>query len=260
MRVFISYSPEDAATQDELVGQMQLVLPHVEFRYEQATDRGTLPWWERVQQNLAGSDLFLLLLSENWLNSEWNRKEYSLARKLEKKIVTVKISPTVRVPNALQQYPVFDVSNGIEASDDSDALFAALGVVPGAPADELDARPMTTTPIPFDDLNPAPRPGVERVEDDLLAPGVTISPAPEAPDPPAPVRVPAPAPEPSPAAATTAPRLPLFSVITLLTFVAVITGIVLISLDVLELGLIILLGGVVAGAILSLVVFIQRRL
>jgi hypothetical protein len=255
MKVFISYSPEDTATLEELVAEMQLVLPQVEFRYDQANDRGTDAWWERVKRSITSSDIFLLLLSQNWLGSKANRKEYSLARKLEKQLLTAKIQSGVRVPNALEQSgQLLDLSAGVQESADTDALFAALGVVPGAVAQPLEAEPMSA-PIPFDDLNTPTRPGTEQVPDDLLAPGVTISPAPVAPDAPDPVT----APPAQPDDASAMQRLPLFSIITLLSFVAVLVGIVLIGLNVLEWGLLILLGGVILGAILSLVVFIQRR-
>lgn len=260
MNVFISYSKDQSAALQDLIAQMQLVMPNVTFLYEQAEDRGTESWWNEVKRSIASSTIFLLLLSEDWLDSQWNRREYSLARKLEKRILTAKVSPTVRVPTALQGGQVFDLSQGLQDSDDTDDLFAALGVIPGAQIDPGVARPMNVEPLPFDDLNPTVREGADQVPDDMLAPGVSISPAPAAPEAPKPIVVPAPASTNiGSAIGDFFRKLPLFSIITLLMFAVVIVGIVLIGFDVTEVGLMVLLGGVVAGIILSLIVFIQRR-
>ncbi|MCA9913551.1 MAG: hypothetical protein KC496_09390, partial [Anaerolineae bacterium] len=120
--------------------------------------------------------------------------------------------------------------------------------------------PMSVNPLPFDDLNATVPEGADQVPDDMLAPGVSISPAPAAPEAPKPIEVPAPASSNvGTAIGDFMRKLPLFSIITLLMFAAVIVGIVLIGLDATDIGLIVLLGGVVVGIILSLIVFIQRR-
>jgi len=272
MEVFISYSPNDAAMLEELVAEMQLVLPQVDFQYDQADDRGSQEWWNRVKRGIANADTFLLMLSADWLNSKANRAEYSLARKLEKDLLTVKVDSAVRVPSALRQGQVLDLSSGVQASDDTDALFAALGVVPGAMIDEPAVEPMTaedtvintntpitSAPIPFDDLNRSSDPGAAQVPDDILAPGVPIDPQPtESTDTPVIVAEPVPANEPE-SSRTLLSNLPIFPIITLVSFTAVLVGIVMIGLNVVEWGLIVLLGGVVGGAILSLIVFIQQR-
>ncbi len=259
MKVFISYSHTDVDTLTEIVSQVEVALPDVNIWYAQDEDTA----WETIQRHIRQADLFLLLLSEAWLASQAKRKEYSLAKALGKSIIPARTSQAVRVPRALAALNVIDLTK----ARGMDHLLASLGVVPGAPqgtafaSEQVGSAGVTpkaqppTTPLPFDDLNAAKRPSAAQVRDDLLAPGVTISPAPEAPAAPKPIAVPAG--EPVPADATQ--RLPLFSVITLVTFAAVIVGIVLISLDVLDWGLLILLGGVILGAILSLVVFIQRR-
>lgn len=257
MNVFISYSKDQSSALQDLVAQMQLVQPNVTFLYDQAEDRGTESWWNQIKRDILSSKIFLLLLSEEWLSSQWNRREYSLARKAEKRILTVKISPTVRVPSALRSGQVFDLSQGMQHSPDADELFAALGIIPGAQIDTEAARPMSVDPLPFDDLNATTPKGADQVPDDLLAPGVPLGSATAA----ATSNTTSPPVTPHIGAAISDffRKLPLFSIITLLMFAAVIVGIVLIGLDFTDVGLAVLLGGVVVGIILSLIVFIQRR-
>ena len=86
-RLFISYARENRAFVEALFPLLQRV-------YDTYYDKdltGGEKWWDSLVKEIARRDILIIILSEQWNQSEYGRKEYEEAVKRNKKILPIKI-------------------------------------------------------------------------------------------------------------------------------------------------------------------------
>ena len=80
-RIFISYSHSDAAFVKELVPLLNKVFPTHQVWYDEQISGGQ-DWWQRILREILACDLFLFLMSNEALASDYCQAEYREARRL----------------------------------------------------------------------------------------------------------------------------------------------------------------------------------
>lgn len=126
MKVFVSYSRKNYDTLMEILPQIERVLPDLEIWYDKGNLRGGDRWLTELWKQIEESDQCLLLISETWLESKYCREEATHAHRNKKRIIPVKITPTVQIPKTLKQFQIVDLSKGTQDSQGMTALYVAL--------------------------------------------------------------------------------------------------------------------------------------
>lgn len=131
--IFISYAHKERAFVESLFKPLDRVYQHVWFDRE--LTGGDL-WWERIVKQIQDSDIFLIVLSDLWIRSDWSKREYDEAVALGKKLLPVRIED-IRIPQFLEKLQYVDVLKGELNANNLPELYAAINRI----SDEIsDAR------------------------------------------------------------------------------------------------------------------------
>jgi|GEM_PF-865983 len=152
-RLFISYSRADKLFIEQLVPLLKKVFPHHEIWWDDDLTGGE-DWWERILSEIGDCDLFMYLLSNDSLTSEYCQNEFREALRLRKLCVPVIIRPKTDMKNApadlsseLSRRNWVDMSGGFKDSDANAGLFRAINVQIGKIPTQ-SPTPLSPTPIP----------------------------------------------------------------------------------------------------------------
>ncbi|ORB08072.1 hypothetical protein BST30_05630 [Mycobacterium mantenii] len=144
MALFISYSSQDRATVDALTSALRRGQQQVWFDQELG---GGESWWNKILEQIRSCDVFIVALSNNWLQSKPSQAELRYARALNRPILPVRIGDvdSMRV-NPLAALQIIDyreptVDAGIQ-------LVTAVHALQGKPVPLPDPLP-EDPPVPF---------------------------------------------------------------------------------------------------------------
>lgn len=144
MPLFISYSSQDRATVDALTTALRRGQQQVWFDQELG---GGESWWNKILEQIRSCDVFIVALSNNWLQSKPSQAELRYARALNRPILPVRIGDidSMRV-NPLAALQIIDyreptVDAGIQ-------LVTAVHALQSKPVPLPDPLP-DEPPVPF---------------------------------------------------------------------------------------------------------------
>ncbi len=144
MALFISYSSQDRLTVDALTTALRRAQQQVWFDQELG---GGESWWNKILQQIRECDVFVVALSNNWLQSKPSQAELRYAQALNRPILPVRIGDidSMRV-NPLATLQIIDyreptVDAGIQ-------LVTAIHALQGKPVPLPDPLP-DEPPVPF---------------------------------------------------------------------------------------------------------------
>jgi len=156
-RIFISYSRADRQFMETFIPFLRKSFPHIDFWYDDEIHGGA-DWWQMILNEIGQSDIFMYLMSNDSLESEYCRAEYKEALRLNKKILPVMIRPKTnisrlpsRLASATKKINWIDLSSGTNNSTVTASLIGSINKL----VNELPA----TSPVP-DDPTPTPEPPV----------------------------------------------------------------------------------------------------
>lgn len=151
-RIFISYSRADRLFIEQLVPLIKRVFPNYEIWWDNDLTGGE-DWWERILSEIDASDLFIYLLSNDSLTSEYCQNEFREALRLRKLCVPVIIRFKTDMNNApdelrseLSRRNWVDMSGGFQDANANAGLFRAINVQVGKIPTQPTA-PLTLTPV-----------------------------------------------------------------------------------------------------------------
>jgi serine/threonine kinase PknH len=144
MPLFISYSSQDRATVDALTSALRRGQQQVWFDQELG---GGDSWWSKILEQIRSCDVFIVALSNNWLQSKPSQAELRYARALNRPILPIRIGDidSMRV-NPLAALQIIDyreptVDAGIQ-------LVTAVHALQNKPVPLPDPLP-DEPPVPF---------------------------------------------------------------------------------------------------------------
>ena len=109
LRIYISYSRQDRLIAENVAHWLAV------RGYETFTDaqlRLGVPWKDHIQEEIqkaAEHGVMIVLLSKNWLASDWTSYELELARQMGGRVLPVALEP-VELPESLAPIQILDIS------------------------------------------------------------------------------------------------------------------------------------------------------
>ncbi|MBY0386890.1 MAG: sensor domain-containing protein [Mycobacterium pseudokansasii] len=144
MAIFISYSSQDRSSLEALTAALRRAQQQVWFDQELG---GGDAWWNKILEQIRASDVFIVALSNHWLQSKPSQAELRYAQALQRPILPVQVGPvdSVRV-NPVSTLQIINYQNptvdaGIQLVT---AIHALRDKVPPLPS-PLPEEP----PVPF---------------------------------------------------------------------------------------------------------------
>ncbi len=144
MAIFISYSSQDRSTVDALTTALRRGQQQVWFDQELG---GGDSWWNKILEQIRSCDVFIVALSNNWLQSKPSQVELRYARALNRPILPVRIGDvdSMRV-NPLAALQIIDYCEPtVDAGIQLVTAVHALQAKPVPLPDPLPEEP----PVPF---------------------------------------------------------------------------------------------------------------
>ncbi len=124
-RIFISYDRDDRTITRQLAAQLRRVYGYDEVWFDENI-RGGADWWAEIRRQIARCDIFMFLLSDESLKSEYCQRERDEADRLNKKILPVRIAPVTEIPENLRNIQYVDMSEGEITVENFTELTAAI--------------------------------------------------------------------------------------------------------------------------------------
>src|SRR3982751_4138219 len=121
-RIFISYAHKERAFVEALYKPLARVYQNVWFDRELT---GGDVWWERIVKQIQDSDIFLIVLSDLWMRSDWSKREYDEAVLLGKKLLPIRIED-IKLPQILEKLQYVDVLKGELNANNLPELYASI--------------------------------------------------------------------------------------------------------------------------------------
>ncbi|OBK46224.1 sensor domain-containing protein [Mycobacterium kubicae] len=144
MALFISYSSQDRSSLDALTAALKRAQQQVWFDQELG---GGDSWWNAILEQIRACEVFIVALSNNWLQSKPSQAELRYAQALNRPILPVKVGPvdSVRV-NPVSDLQIIDYQN--PTVDAGIALVTAIHSL-RAKAAPLPSPLPPEPPVPF---------------------------------------------------------------------------------------------------------------
>src|SRR5215813_12930211 len=141
-RIFISYSHSDAQFVSDLVPLLNKVFPSHQVWYDEHISGGQ-DWWKRILREILNADLFIFLVSNESLTSEYCHAEFREAIRLQKPCLPVVIRPKTviaRAPEDLAEHinstQYINMAAGFKDYKANAALYSAImELLAGLPAE-----------------------------------------------------------------------------------------------------------------------------
>lgn len=165
-RIFISYSRADHLFIGELVPLLEQVFNEHEIWYDQHIT-GSEDWWQRILREINASDLFIYLISNDSLHSEYCQAEFREALRLQKLCLPVIVRPKTEVNQAppdllpeIKRRNWIDMSGGFKDHRANAKLYAAINQhlrnIPQKPPTPLSAGPVSKPEVTLAVKKPRP--------------------------------------------------------------------------------------------------------
>src|SRR5689334_22529412 len=107
-RIFISYSRVDRPLVDDLVPLLREVYGLENVWFDENLHGGQL-WWEEILYQIAACDIFIYLLSNESVGSEYCLAEYEEAQRIHKQILPVQVRARTTIPDDLKRIQFVDM-------------------------------------------------------------------------------------------------------------------------------------------------------
>ncbi|MCB9452641.1 MAG: TIR domain-containing protein [Anaerolineaceae bacterium] len=121
-KFFISYSHDDIEFKGRIERKLRRAYDDI---WSDDKLSGGEVWWKKILDEIALSDVFIYLLSDDSVKSTFCRAEFAEAIRLQKRIIPVQIRPRTNLPNYIRnQFQIVDLSSGINEETITE-LFAA---------------------------------------------------------------------------------------------------------------------------------------
>jgi formylglycine-generating enzyme len=127
-QVFISYSRVDTTFVEHLIRRVQLAFPDVKI-WQDTAPHGLIGgdnWWEAILKAVAESDVFIYVLSNESVQSAYCQAEFTEARRLQKRIVTIQARDKTELTDELDDIQFVDMKHGVDDPEALQRLNAAL--------------------------------------------------------------------------------------------------------------------------------------
>src|SRR5215207_7545193 len=96
-RIFISYSRVDRPFTEQLARRLRRVYGHEAVWFDEELHGGQA-WWEEILAQIANCDIFVYLLSQDSVESDYCQKELAEARRVQKQILPCIIRDRTPIP------------------------------------------------------------------------------------------------------------------------------------------------------------------
>ncbi len=120
--IFISYAHKERPFVEALFKPLARVYQNV--WYDRELTGGDV-WWERIVKQIHDSDIFLIVLSDQWIRSDWSKREYDEAVAQDKKLLPIRIED-IKLPSFLEKLQYVDILNGKLDANNLPELYAAI--------------------------------------------------------------------------------------------------------------------------------------
>gem|GEM_PF-1268354 len=151
-RIFISYSRADALFIEQLVPLLEQVFPDYEIWYDKHLTGGD-DWWKRILDEISACDLFIYLLSNESLASDYCQAEFREGLRLQKLVLPVIVRPKTNVELApddlkaeIKRRNWIDMSGGFKDASANGSLYRAVRLqvakIPVQPHPPLHPEPV----------------------------------------------------------------------------------------------------------------------
>jgi hypothetical protein len=127
-KLFISYSRIDTAFVERLMKRIQQAFPQLTLWHDQSPHGliGGDNWWDEILRAIAESDVFVYVLSNESVKSLYCQAEFTEARRLQKRIITIQARDKTELTDELDDIQFIDMKNGPDDPDALPGLFAAI--------------------------------------------------------------------------------------------------------------------------------------
>ena len=154
-QIFISYSRVDIAFIEQLYKRLQQIRPTFTIWYDQAAHGllGGDDWWETILDAIAKADIFIYVLSNESIESQFCQAEFKEARRLQKRIITIQARDRTTIKGDLGSIQYVDMKHGV---DDPDAIARLSGALDHQMAQVRKLRPLYGGRTPKPIIEPTP--------------------------------------------------------------------------------------------------------
>lgn len=149
-KIFISYSRVDRNFVDDFAPLLREVYGKNEVWVDDEL-RGGQVWWEEILRQIAHCDVFIYLLSNDSIESDYCQAEYQEALRINKLILPVQIRSRTKIPPELSKLQFVDLSFGVKDGRGMTRLYASISqLVNNTPVQS--SAPLAPDPIPVPDI------------------------------------------------------------------------------------------------------------
>jgi hypothetical protein len=125
MQFFISYSRVDRPFTERFVSRLRRMYPKHHVWYDDELLGGDI-WWDEILDQIAACDIFIYLLSNESVTSPYCHAEFTEARRLQKRIITVQVRDRTKMPPELSDIQYVDMKAGVDNAEAGDRLVGAI--------------------------------------------------------------------------------------------------------------------------------------
>lgn len=115
-QVFISYSRVDDKFTDQLIDRIQQAFPDLKIWRDNGHHGlvGGDNWWDEILHAIDESDIFIYVLSNESIQSLYCQAEFTEARRLRKRIITIQARDRTELTDALGDIQFIDMKDGVD--------------------------------------------------------------------------------------------------------------------------------------------------
>lgn len=125
-QVFISYSHADDKFVELFIKRLQQAFPSLKIWYDRTGLLGGDKWWDAILKAIAVSDIFIYILSNESVTSVYCQAEFTEARRLQKRIITIQARDRTEQTDELDDIQFIDMTEGADSADGLVRLTAAV--------------------------------------------------------------------------------------------------------------------------------------
>ena len=146
-QIFISYSRVDSQFVEKLYPRLGRKYNYENVWYDDHLHGGD-DWWRTILDRVAWCDVFIYLLSNESVRSEYCQAEFMEARRLRKHIITIQVRDRTKLSAELSSIQYIDMKPGVDQVDAIIRLFTAIDRVDINAVRKARPRWKTETPKP----------------------------------------------------------------------------------------------------------------
>jgi|GEM_PF-4779207 len=124
-RIFISYSRVDKAFVDEFSATVRRLRPNEDIWHDQQIIGGSL-WWDTILDNIARSDVFIYILSNESIESKYCQAEFAEAQRLQIPVLPILVNQRITLTDNLAVIQYVDMTRGVNDAESIITLNSAL--------------------------------------------------------------------------------------------------------------------------------------